>query len=331
VTLRSLRSRLLLGALFWTSGLFAIVAVVSTATLLNYPDLPRHFHGAAARHFPALLIFAVGCMAVGLWQVRRGMNALEQLRRRLSDVREGRNGRLDGRYPSEVQPLVDDLNQLLDQREAAIARALAKAGDLAHGLKTPLAVLTHEAGRVTAAGHPDLAATIEQQVERMRRQTEYHLAQARAAASGAKSGTRCDLSASASALTRTLLRLHADRGVIIENRVPDAQHVRCQREDLEEMLGNLLDNACKWGRSKVVLASEAVSHAVVITVDDDGPGLAPELREAVLRRGVRADEQSSGSGLGLAIVRDLAELYDGSIALEAGPLGGVRARLTLPA
>ena len=327
----SLRSRLLLGAAFWTLGLFAVGAIVSTAALLGNPSLPRQFHGAAHAHGTALIIFAVVCLLAGLWQVRRGMTPVDQLRRRLADVREGRNGRVEGAYPSEVQPLVDDLNQLLEQREAAIARALAKAGDLAHGLKTPLAVLTHEAGRASAAGHRDLATSIEQQVERMRRQTEYHLAQARAAASGVKSGARCDLTAAAAALTRTLLRLHAERGLTIENRVPEGQHVRCQREDVDEMIGNLLDNACKWARSRVVLASERVDDAVIITVDDDGAGLAAELRTAVLRRGVRADEQSPGSGLGLAIVRDLAELYEGSIALEAAPMGGVRARLELRA
>ena len=327
----SLRSRLLLGAAFWTLGLFAVAAVVSTAVLLGNPQLPRQFHGAAHAHSTGLTLFAVACLLVGLWQVRRGMNPVDQLRRRLADVREGRSGRVEGAYPSEVQPLVDDLNQLLEQREAAIGRALAKAGDLAHGLKTPLAVLTHEAGRASAAGHRDLATTIEQQVERMRRQTEYHLAQARAAASGVKSGARCDLTAAAAALTRTLLQLHAERGLTIENRVAEGQHVRCQREDVDEMIGNLLDNACKWARSKVVLASERADDAIIITVDDDGAGLAAELRTAVLRRGVRADEQSPGSGLGLAIVRDLAELYEGSIALEAGPMGGVRARLRLPA
>ena len=328
--LGSLRSRLMLGAFFWTLGLFAVGAVVSTAALLNYPELPRQFHGAAARHFVALLVFTVICILVGLWQVRRGMSPIEQLRRRLSDVREGRSGRLDGVSPSEVQPLVDDLNLLLEHREAAVARAIAKAGDLAHGLKTPLAVLTHEAGRVSAAGHEDLAEVIEQQIDRMRRQTEYHLAQARAAASGSLPGARCDLHGAASALVRTLLHLHADRGLTIENEVDVAHQVRCQREDGDEMLGNLLDNACKWARSEVTVRSAQANGMVSVSVDDDGPGLAAELRTEVLRRGVRADEQAPGSGLGLAIVRDLAALYGGAIVLESSPRGGVRAVLQLP-
>jgi signal transduction histidine kinase len=330
VRVGSLRSRLLLGAGLWTLGLLAIAVLVTGAILLSDPRHPRAFHVRASAHAGPLMVFAAVCMLVGLWQVRRGMTPIDQLRRRLSDVREGRSGRLDGAYPSEVQPLVDDLNLLLEQREAAVARAVARAGDLAHGLKTPLAVLAHEAGRASVAGHPELAATIEQQVERMRRQTDYHLAQARAAASGVASGARCDLSVAAAALVRTLLRLHADRHLTIDSHVSKAEQVRCQREDVDEMLGNLLDNACKWARSRVVISATAAGDAVVVTVEDDGAGLPPELRSAVLRRGVRADEASPGSGLGLAIVRDLAELYEGSIVLDASPLGGVRAILRLP-
>src|SRR6185436_19324593 len=142
-----------------------------------------------------------------------------------------------GAYPSEVQPLVDDLNALLEHRERAVARAVSKAGDLAHGLKTPLAVLAQEAERTEAAGHHDLAAAMSEQVERMRRQIEYHLAHARAAASGATAGARSVIAESAAGLSRTLLRLHADRGLTIAVETPAGHAVRCQREDLDEMLG----------------------------------------------------------------------------------------------
>jgi signal transduction histidine kinase len=198
-------------------------------------------------------------------------------------------------------------------------------------LKTPLAVLSHEAERADAAGHQDVAASISQQVQRMRRQVEYHLAHARAAASGATPGARCSVLASAEGLSRTLLRLHAGRGLAIHVHVSPEHAVRSQREDLDEMLGNLLDNACTWARSRVSVESSVHEAAIVITVDDDGPGLDPSMRDAVLQRGVRADEAAPGSGLGLAIVRDLAELYGGSISLDASPDGGVRARLQLPA
>ena len=172
----SLRSRLLFGAGLWTLGLMAIAVLVTGAILLSDPHYPRVFHVGANAHASTLIVFAAVCMIVGLWQVKRGLNPIEQLRRRLADVREGRSVRLDGVYPSEVQPLVDDLNLLLEHRDAAVGRAIAKAGDLAHGLKTPLAVLAHEAGRISAAGHHELGAAIEQQIDRMRRQTDYHLA-----------------------------------------------------------------------------------------------------------------------------------------------------------
>src|SRR5262249_54957749 len=147
---------------------------------------------------------AIVAMTLGLLLVRRALAPVQDLRRHVADMREGRQRQLQGAYPSEVQPLVDDLNALLDHHERAVSRAVAKAGDLAHGLKTPLAVLAQEAARADAAGHHEYAETIAQQVERMRRQMNYHLAQARAAASGAMPGARCAVSASADGLARTL-------------------------------------------------------------------------------------------------------------------------------
>jgi signal transduction histidine kinase len=270
-------------------------------------------------------------MAAGFALVRRALAPFDRIRRRLSQVRDGTERQLSGAYPSEVQPLVDDLNALLEHRERAVARAVSKAGDLAHGLKTPLAVLAQEAERTEAAGHHDLAATMSQQVERMRRQIDYHLAHARAAASGATPGARCSIVASVEGLSRTLLRIHESRGIAIDVNIAGDHCVRGQREDLDEMLGNLLDNACKWAKSRVAIDASSSGAAVVVTVDDDGPGLEASMRDLVLQRGVRADEAAPGSGLGLAIVRDLAELYGGSISLGAAPMGGLRATLQLPA
>jgi signal transduction histidine kinase len=326
----SLRSRLLLGAVLWMIGLFIVTLVVITAYMLHHPGAPQKFHGLFTRPLP-LTVAALVCLAVGAAQVRRGLTPINQLRARLGAVHQGHDARVEGIYPSEIQPLVDDLNALLAHREQMVHRALAKAGDLAHGLKTPLAVLTHEAERVASEGHADLATAIRSQVERMRRHVEYHLAHARAAASGATPGARCQVAASAEALSRTMLRLHDGRGLAVDVDVAVDHIVKCQREDLDEMLGNLLDNACKWARGRVRIASSRARGAIVIVVDDDGPGIAASMREAVLQRGVRADEAAAGSGLGLAIVRDLAELYGGSIALDGSPAGGVRARLQLPA
>ena len=330
IGLRSLRSRLLLAAVFWTVGLFAGAVIVATEIMLRYERFPMILHSPAVHHGRLTALFALACMAAGLWQMRRGVAPINQLRERLTTVRTGESRQVEGRYPAEVQPLVDDLNALLDHRERTVARALAKAGDLAHGLKTPLAVLSQQADRVEAKGHADLATTIGSQVDRMQKQVEYHLAQARAAASGALPGVRCSVREAADALARTLQQLHVDRGLTLEVDVAADHAVRAQRPDVDEMLGNLLDNACKWAKSRVTVRSTPSAGAIVISVDDDGPGLAASMRETVLQRGVRADEASPGSGFGLAISRELAELYGGSIALAEAPLGGLRATLRLP-
>jgi signal transduction histidine kinase len=326
---RSLRTRLALGAVLWTVGLFTLAGLCITHVMLDYPQAPRLFHSLFLQVIPLSAVVIAG-LVIGLLQVRSGLAPINQLRARLAAVRDGRHARVDGDYPTEVQPLVDDLNVLLDHRERAVTRAVTKAGDLAHGLKTPLAVLAQEAERAEAEGHHELALVMHQQIDRMRRQVEYHLAHARAAASGATLGARCSVAASAEGLTRTLLRLHAPRQLAIDVHVSADHSIRGQREDLDEMLGNLLDNACKWARTRVAIASSIEDGQVVITIDDDGPGIDPSLREAVLQRGVRADEAGPGSGFGLAIVRDLAELYSGSITLTTSPLGGAQARLSLP-
>jgi signal transduction histidine kinase len=266
----------------------------------------------------------------GAWQFRTGLSPFNRLRQQMLSLRDGSTLRIEGTYPNEVQPLVNDLNALLEHREQVVRRALAKAGDLAHGLKTPLTVLRQEADRAEADGQHETASAIGNQVERMKRQIDYHLAQARATAPGSMPSAPCPLLPSVQGLTRTLLRIYADRGVAIDVDVSPDHSVRGQREDLEEMLGNLLDNACKWAKSRVKIQSVKQNDAVLITVDDDGPGLPASMREQVLQRGIRADESAPGSGLGLAIVCDLSELYNGTITLTDSPLGGLRATLRLP-
>jgi signal transduction histidine kinase len=278
-----------------------------------------------------LLVLAFVFLAAGFAQVRRGLQPFGHLRERLSAVRTGHERRIEGTYPAEVQPVIDDLNLLLENRERALQRALTKADDLAHGLKTPLAVLAQEADQVEDKGNAESAVTIHQQVERMRRQIDYHLVRARAAHSGDTPGAYCMVLESAEGLSRTLVRLYAVRGLDIEVNVDPEHSIRGRREDLDEMLGNLLDNACKWARSAVSVESLRVNGSVVILVDDDGPGVVPDMRDVVLQRGVRADQAAPGSGLGLSIVRDLVEVYGGAIFLENSPKGGLRVRLQLPA
>lgn len=327
MAIRSIASRLAVGSLLWTLGVLAI-AVALTAGLARH-STSRVF--TFELHWLAVGFSAAILLVAGLLQMRKGLSPFDELRRRLQAVRDGSTATVGGGYPPEVQPLVTDLNVLLEHQAKAVARAQSKAGDLAHGLKTPLAVLAQEAERAAAEGHSEVAETIRQQVSRMQRHVSYHLTQARAAASAATLNARCSVVDSADGLARALNRLYADRGISIEVQADLSHAVRVQRADLDEMLGNILDNACKWTQSRVVLTSSISRERVVIMVDDDGAGIAAAMREAVLQRGVRADEAAPGSGLGLAIVRDLAELYGGAIALAVSPLGGLRAALELPA
>jgi signal transduction histidine kinase len=322
---RSLKARFIVGSVLWTLGLLGASHLAFVYVTQYMPHVLR------IQHWTVLGILAVVFMLGGLTQVRRGMAPINDLRQRLVALRQGRARRLDGEYPSEVQPLVDDLNVLLDHREEAVRRAQAKAGDLAHGLKTPLAVLAQDAAVAEGRGHHDLAASVRREVEGMRRQVDFHLAQARAAASAAAPGARCVVAASAEPLGRTLERLYADRRLALHIEAPPGLSVAVERQDLDEMIGNLLDNACKWSRALVTLAAapDGAGHVRVV-VEDDGEGVPEAMWAQVLDRGVRADQGAAGSGLGLAIVRDLVEVYGGSIALGRASIGGLRAELRLP-
>jgi signal transduction histidine kinase len=331
----SLRTRVLFGAVLWTFGLVLLSFVIIAHVFQHAPDMPflgrrGSIHIIWGSHATLIICTTIIALIGGAYQVRRGLAGVTQLRASLAAMHEGSERRVDGTYVPEVQPLVDDLNALLEQREQAVQRALARAGDLAHGLKTPLALLARESERAAEAGQPDLATAIEQQVARMQRHVDYHLAHARAAASGGHSNARTLLHESVDGLVRTLSRLHAERQLAIDVRIPPSMAVRVQREDLDEMLGNLLENACKWTRSRVNIGADAGAATIAIIIDDDGPGLRADLRTTVLQRGVRADEQVAGTGIGLAIVRDLAHLYGGAIELTESPPGGLRATLTLP-
>lgn len=321
----SVRRTVLLGALLWTLGMLAAFSVVLT---YHHPifDTFRIVH----QHAPLMGLLALASMAAGAIVVRAALAPLKHIRQNLSAVQTGSDSRVRGSYPTEVQPLVDDLNGLLTHLENVVARAGTKAGDLAHGLKTPLAVLSNEAERLASNGDPQLAATLAEQVGIMRRSVEYHLAHARAAASGAVLHARSDVLETVDGLVRTMHQLHADRGLSIDVQVDPRHLFKGRREDLAEMIGNLLDNACKWARTRVSITSSLTEGRVLIVIEDDGSGLDAEASQLVLQRWVRRDERVPGSGLGLAIVRDLAELYGGAIILAPASGGGVSARLQLP-
>jgi len=320
---KSLRLRLVLGSVLWTVGLLVATNFVIFGMVLH------RFSGPLV-HLGAMSVAGAGFLIAGLLQLRSVLAPFRRLREELGAVRAGSSPRIEGSFPSEVAPVVSDLNALLEHRTRLVQRAQSKAGDLAHGLKTPLAVLGHEAERLRHSGQTEAADMVGQQVERMRRQIDYHLAHARAVASGSRIGVSTSVLDAAEGLARTLRRLHAEKGMSISLAIAPEARVGVGREDLEEMMGNLLDNACKWAKSGVWLTAEAAGPSLAILIDDDGPGIAPSLRSKVLERGARADESAPGSGFGLAIVGDLAELHGGTLALEDSPRGGVRVRLVLP-
>jgi signal transduction histidine kinase len=321
----SLTVRLVVASLAWTAGLLYLAHLTSVFLLFGVDALDR-FGGAL---IPST-IAAAAVMVLGAVIVRRALGSFKQLRQRVIDVHEGRERTVTGAYMNEIEPVVSAFNSLLAHQDRRVHDALARAGDLAHGLKTPLAVLNQEAERASAQGHHDLSVTLCQQIDRMRRHIDYHLAHARASASGVAPGQRCSVAESAAAIARTLERLHAQRGLTLSIEADPRHVVRVQREDLDELLGNLLDNACKWARARVDLTSADEGADIVILVDDDGPGIAAKLRDAVLQRGVRADEAAPGTGLGLAIVREIAALYRGHLTLADSALGGLQVRLRLP-
>jgi len=323
--LRSLHARMVVATAVWT------IIVLSAAILVAIVAVHINPRSARTAHDGLMALAAAALVTAGASVIRRGLLPLRTLQEHLNAVREGRAQRLEGDYPIEVTPLVDDLNALLEERERRVSRAVARAGDLAHGLKTPLAVLAHEIDRADAASTSQLAGALRQQVRRMQRQIDSHLAQARATAADVAADARTDVTEVVRALIRTMDRLYVDRGLRIEADTAPEVHARVAVEDLEEMLGNLLDNACKWARSRVRVTSRLDGNAAVIDLDDDGRGLEPGARQDVLRRGVRLDESAPGFGLGLSIVSDLADAYGGTIALHQSPEGGLRARLTLPA
>jgi signal transduction histidine kinase len=284
----------------------------------------QNFHGIL---IGSLGLLALGLIAAALIQVRSGLAPLDRLRTELAKVREGRDRRLDGAFPAEIQPLVDDFNEVLTHDTEVLTRARTQAGNLAHALKTPLSILANAADREDAVP----ARLVGEQVSMARRQVDYHLARARAASAAQLPGQRCPVTPLLEGLLRVVDRLHAERGLEMSLTAEAAPDFRGEAQDFQEMAGNLVDNACKWARTQVTVTATGEGDRLVIRVDDDGPGVPTERRAEILLRGARADESVPGSGLGLAIVQDLAELYGGSVQLADSPLGGLSVILCLPA
>lgn len=273
----------------------------------------------------AMLGLAGGTLIAMAMGLRYALRPLERIQADITEVREGRLASLDGDYPVEVQPLSEELNKLLEHNRSVVTRAQTYVGNLAHALKTPLAVLRNEATDET-----QLAEIVRRQTETMHSNVDHYLRRAQAAARAEALGVRTQVSGGVDGLARMMNKLFAADGKTVTVEISDALYVRAEQQDLEEMLGNLLDNACKWAAADVqVTASEADNGMVVINVDDDGPGLSPEEREEAVKRGIRLDETAPGTGLGLSIVADIAGMNGGGLTLSDSPLGGLRASVAL--
>ncbi len=286
----------------------------------------RDFRFALAMTF---LLLGIALVASTLLQVRFGLRPLVRLRRAVGAVRTGESPRIAGQYPPDLAPLASELNQLIDANHEILDRARTQVGNLAHALKTPLSVMMNEAG----GGEAQLSQTVRTQTAIMRDQVQYYLDRARAAALSGALGGVTEVAPSLDALLRTFTKISQDREIASSHDVPPSLRFRGEKQDLEEMLGNLLDNAFKWAASTVKVTLDGPvgqDERIVLLIDDDGPGLPAEAMAEVLKRGHRLDEARPGSGLGLSIVVDLAKLYGGGLTLLRSPLGGLRARLVLP-
>jgi signal transduction histidine kinase len=274
--------------------------------------------------------FAAAMTVLGSMQVVYSLKPLQRMKTAVADIRSGKAAHMVGQYPSEFSPLVSDLNQLLDANSEMIRSARIQAGNLAHGLRTPLAIMMDEAQEIALKGETESANTLMNGCRQMLRYVEYYTARARTAALARIPGQVASLRATLEPIITAMRRLHKGRDInICLGDFPDIV-MACDEVDLEEMTSNLIDNACKWAKTRVMASWEEDSQWVVIFIDDDGPGLAPDEYENVFRVGERLDMETPGTGLGLSIVRDLVKLYHGNIALSKSPLGGLRAALALP-
>ena len=306
-----------------------LIAVAGDAAEID--DETNSFDRAIGITFAALTAALLLTTAL---QVRFGLAPLKRISESLAQIRSGGAERLQGEFPVEIAPLARETNALIEANREIVERARTHVGNLAHALKTPLSVLVNEAA---ARGNDPLARKVLEQTDIMRDQVARQLERARLAARSIVVGALVDVPPVVTALARTMEKLYRARDIAIDVDVPEHARFRGEQQDLEEMVGNLVDNGCKWAQSRVAIevmtdhpASDSTKPRVRVIVDDDGPGLSPAERERVALRGQRLDETKPGSGLGLSIVVELAGLYGGVLTLGTAPIGGLRAELALP-
>jgi signal transduction histidine kinase len=311
-----------------TDGRF-LVSVAGDATEIL--DETRNFDYYLGGTFVAL---GIVLLLTTVFQVRFGLAPLKRISESIAAIRSGRAERLEGEFPVEIAPLARETNALIDANREIVERARTHVGNLAHAIKTPLSVIVNE---TSAHAMDPFAAKVLEQANVMRNQVAHHLERARIAARPSIIGTITEVAPAMEALRRTMEKIHRDRGISISLQADGQAKFRGERQDLEEMAGNLVDNACKWAASQVSIEvlveskpEPGTGPVLRIIVDDDGLGLSELERAQVSRRGQRLDESKPGSGLGLSIVVDLAALYGGRLSLASAPMGGLRAELMLP-
>lgn len=300
-------------------------------------DLDRDQKRFAFTTAATLILLGVGLILAVLVQVKFGLRPLFALRREVAAVRQGAADRLVRTYPSELEPLAQELNALVAHNQEVVERQRTHVGNLAHALKTPLSVMLTEADQASSAtasgakaAAKRLPQVVREQAETMRSQVDHHLRRARAAARAQTNRERTPVEPVVGELSRTLEKIFREKGIEIETDVGPGLHFQGERQDLLELAGNIMENACLWARKRVRVSAVQAAGRLCLRVEDDGPGLPPERRAEVLRRGARLDESAPGSGLGLSIVEDLAKAYGGSVILGDAALGGLLVTLDLP-
>ncbi len=283
----------------------------------------------------------IGLLAAMVLQVTFGLFPLRRIQSGLAAIRSGRARRLDRRYAPEIQPLVDEMNAVLDHNQSLVERARTHVGNLAHALKTPLSVMANEAAVKPGEIDPErLAQVVEKQTTIIRRHVDHHLTRARTMAGHTLIGVRTDVGPAVGDIARALGRIYQDKGLEFDLVLEDDVCFWGERQDLDEMLGNLMDNAAKWADARLRVSTATLSPdpasggdakpVIAIVIEDDGPGVEQEKRAALFERGRRLDESVPGTGLGLAIVRDIAEMCGGAVMLDESALGGLKVTITLP-
>lgn len=303
--------------------------VLRLAVAIDLRELDAAERAFAADITPSLTLLGLVLLVAAFAQIAVGLRPLTALRGAVAAIRQGRATRLAGSFPLEVTPLVEEVNTLLAEREAATARARAQAADLAHGLKTPLTALAADTRRLRERGQADIADEIDVIGAAMRRHVDRQLARAKAGM-GHRIARPAGLKAAVDRIVAVIRRTPDGAPLDWRIDIPDAACASIDPDDLTEILGNVLENAARHARALVSVAARAEAGGVTIVIDDDGPGIPPEQRAAVIERGGRLDTMGPGAGIGLAVTSDLLEMWNGELRLETAPIGGLRVQLRLP-